>query len=128
MRCLLDSQAFLWFVSGNSRLGDRAREVISDIDNQVLLSIASLWEIAIKSSLGKLDLGRPFAELIPRQLVSNEIEVLPIGIEHLVTLMELPFHHRDPFDRLIIAQAKTERIPVVSSDSAFRDYPVQIVW
>jgi|SRR5436305_4154712 len=128
MRCLLDSQAFLWFVGGDTRLGDRAYEVISDIENQVLLSTASLWEIAIKSSLGKLDLEGSFAELFPRQLVSNEIEILPIGLKHLVTLTELPFHHRDPFDRLIIAQARTEGIPVVSSDAAFRDYQVQIVW
>jgi PIN domain nuclease of toxin-antitoxin system len=92
------------------------------------LSIASLWEIAIKSSLGKLELDQPFAELIQRQLVANEITVLPIKFVHLVGLTGLPFHHRDPFDRLIIAQAIAERVPVVSSDGAFRDYPVQVVW
>ncbi|MEA2604345.1 MAG: hypothetical protein QOF89_5337 [Acidobacteriota bacterium] len=128
MRCLLDSQAFLWFIAGDARLSEQAFETISDIENEVLLSIASLWEISIKSSLGKLDLGQSFAELIQHQLVANEIAVLPIDFVHLVGLTGLPFHHRDPFDRLIIAQAMTEGIPVVSSDGAFRDYPVQVVW
>src|SRR5258707_9054879 len=105
MRCLLDSQAFLWFIVGDARLSGEALETISDIENDILLSMASLWEIAIKSSLGKLDLKQPFAELIPKQLVSNEIALLPIRFEHLVSLLGLPFHHRDPFDRLIIAQA-----------------------
>lgn len=127
MRCLLDSHAFLWFLQGDSRLGQRAREVISEIENEILLSIASLWEIAIKISLEKLELDRPFSDL-SRQLSINEIGLLGIEPRHLVILTDLPFHHRDPFDRLIIAQAISEGLPVLSGDDDFRKYPVQIVW
>jgi PIN domain nuclease of toxin-antitoxin system len=128
MRCLLDSHAFLWFISGDARLSERAHDEISEIRNEVVLSVASLWEIAIKTSLGKLTLGQPFRELISRQLFGNEIGLLPIDPSHLTVLTDLPFHHRDPFDRLIIAQAMVEGIPVLSSDPEFRKYPVQIVW
>jgi PIN domain nuclease of toxin-antitoxin system len=128
MRCLLDSHAFLWFIGGDARLGERALETISDIENEVLLSIASLWEIAIKHSLGKLELAQPFPELVQRQLIANEIELLAINPKHLFTLVDLPFHHRDPFDRLIIAQAISEGIPVLSGDGEFRKYPVQTLW
>jgi len=82
----------------------------------------------IKVSLGKLELMQPFPELIPRQLVENEIEILPIDSRHLSVLLDLPFHHRDPFDRLIIAQAISEGLPVLSGDGEFREYPVRVVW
>jgi PIN domain nuclease of toxin-antitoxin system len=93
----------------------------------MLLSVASLWEIAIKVNLGKLTLDHPFEKLIPEQLSVTEIDRLPIRMEHLVTLLKLPLHHRDPFDRLIIAQALTDGLPVLSSDPEFRKYPVQVV-
>ena len=128
MRCLLDTHTFLWFINGDDRLGKRAREVISNIESEVLLSIASLWEIAIKISLGKLELELSFPELVQRQLIANEIGLLPIDPRHLFTLTDLPFHHRDPFDRLIIAQAMSEGIPVLSGDEEFQSYPVQTVW
>ena len=128
MRCLLDTHTFLWFINGDDRLGKRAREVISNIESEVLLSIASLWEIAIKISLGKLELELLFPELVQRQLIANEIGLLPIDPRHLFALTDLPFHHRDPFDRLIIAQAMSEGIPVLSGDEEFQNYPVQTVW
>src|SRR5262245_31618529 len=127
MRCLLDSHAFLWFVHGDKRLGEQARLTISEIENEVLLSTASLWELAIKVSLDKLELDRPFSDLA-RQLVVNELDLLRIEFKHLLLLMELPFHHRDPFDRLLIAQAISEDIPILTGDPAFRDYPVQVIW
>jgi PIN domain nuclease of toxin-antitoxin system len=128
MRYLLDSHTFLWFISADPRLSERAHDAISEIQNEVMLSIASLWEIAIKTSLGKLTLGQPFRELISRQLLGNEIGLLPIDPSHLTILTDLPFHHRDPFDRLIIAQAMAEGIPVLSGDPEFLKYPVQTVW
>ncbi len=128
MRFLLDTHAFLWFIDGDERLGEQAHGILGDIENEILLSIASLWEIAIKESLGKLDLKQPFEELIPRQLLSNEIGLLPIDLKHLPVLTNLPFHHRDPFDRLLIAQAMSEGMPILSRDPAFREYPVQVIW
>src|SRR5437763_158702 len=128
MRCLLDSHTFLWFVTDDTRLGKRAFDETSNIENEVVVSIASLWELAIKSSLGKLELGKPFRDMIPRELVANEIGLLPIAPKHLFALTDLPFHHRDPFDRLIIAQAMVEGIPLLSDDGEFDKYPVQIIW
>lgn len=127
MRFLLDTHIFLWFIAGSERLRDPARALLVDAENEALLSVASLWEIAIKVNLGKLTLERPFEKLIPEQLSVTEIDRLPIRMEHLVTLLKLPLHHRDPFDRLIIAQALTEGLPVLSSDPEFRKYPVQVI-
>ena len=128
MRFLLDTHVFLWFMTGDERLGEQAHGVLEDIENEILLSLASLWEIAIKSSLNKLHLKRPFGELIPRQLMGNEIGLLPIELKHLTVLTDLPFHHRDPFDRLLIAQAISEHVPILTGDPAFCDYPVQVIW
>jgi PIN domain nuclease of toxin-antitoxin system len=128
MRALLDTSAFLWFISGSDRLSDKARNHISDYNNDLALSIASLWEIAIKTSLGKLELATPFDHLIPAQLEKNAIDILPIELNHLSAIITLEFHHRDPFDRLIIAQGITEQLPVITSDAIFKQYPVDVIW
>ncbi|MDJ0735416.1 MAG: type II toxin-antitoxin system VapC family toxin [Nostocaceae cyanobacterium] len=128
MRILLDTHSFLWFIAGNPKLSSTARSLIEDINNQRLLSVASLWEIAIKQSLGKLTLAMPFDILIPQQLSLNSIDILHIEINHLTVVCTLPFHHRDPFDRLLIAQALVEEIPIVSADSAFDAYSVSRLW
>jgi PIN domain nuclease of toxin-antitoxin system len=128
MRALLDTNSFLWFISGSDRLSIDAKNFIADMQNQLVLSAASLWEIAIKISLGKLDLLQPYGQLIPQQLEENDIAVLPLEIGHLNKVIDLPFHHRDPFDRLIIAQALAEGIPVVSSDAVFSQYAVKLIW
>ncbi len=128
MRVLLDTSAFLWFISGSDRLSAKARNFIADLNNELVLSIASLWEIAIKTSLGKLELFRPFDQLISVQLDKNDIEILPLELNHLSAVITLEFHHRDPFDRLIIAQGITEGLPVITSDSNFTIYPVNIIW
>ncbi|MDP2862423.1 MAG: type II toxin-antitoxin system VapC family toxin [Desulfobacterales bacterium] len=125
---MLDTNSFLWFISGSERLSINAQHLIADLNNQLVLSSASLWEIAIKVSLGKLELLLPYNKLIPEQLEENDINVLPIELSHLNKVIELPFHHRDPFDRLIIAQALTEDIPVVSSDTVFSQYVVKLIW
>jgi PIN domain nuclease of toxin-antitoxin system len=128
MRVLLDTHALIWFLEGDERLSGRARETIAQDDNEVLVSIVSLWEMSIKHSLGKLELGQPFADLIPKQLEANAFGVLGVELTHVIELGTLPYHHRDPFDRLMIAQARVEGLPVVSDDRAFDAYGVQRVW
>ena len=127
MRVLLDTSIFLWFIAGSDKLSINARNLIDDINNELILSVASLWEIAIKVSIGKITLLQPFGQLIPDQLQNNGIEVLPIELKHLSAMIELPFHNRDPFDRLIIAQGIAEGLPVISSDSNFRKYAVEVL-
>lgn len=128
MSALLDTNAFLWFISGNDRLSDTARNYITDFNNELSLSIASLWEIAIKTSIGKLELLKPFDQLIPDQLEKNAIDILPVELKHVSAIINLEFHHRDPFDRIIIAQGLTEQISIITSDSFFTKYPVDIIW
>lgn len=128
IRALLDTHVFVWFIGGEERLSRAARELLQDRENEILISVASLWEIAIKHSLGKLDLERPFAELIPEQLDRQGITILPLELAHLTEVDRLPFHHRDPFDRVIAAQALSERIPVISVDAALDPYGVTRIW
>ena len=128
MQALLDTNSFLWFISGSNRLSVNALKFITDSNNRLVFSSAGLWEIAIKVSIGKLDLLRPYNKLIPQQLEENDINVMPIELSHLAKVIELPFYHRDPFDRLIIAQALTEDLPIVSSDTIFSQYAVRLIW
>ena len=128
MRLLLDTSSFLWFVAGSEKLSGKARELMEDFDNELLLSVASLWEMAIKVSIGKLEMLEGFDRFIPEKLEENEIEILHVQLAHLSEMMKLPFHHRDPFDRLIIAQSISENIPVIARDGIFKEYPVEIRW
>ncbi len=128
MNLLLDTQALLWFVLDDSRLSETARESIVAADGIVYVSPASLWEVAIKISLGKYVLPMPFAAFWDDQLLANDFTLLPISVAHTARVAELPYHHRDPFDRLIIAQSLVEMIPVVSSDELFADYGVERIW
>jgi PIN domain nuclease of toxin-antitoxin system len=128
MRLLLDTHSFLWFIDGSSQLSTRARQLIEDMANERFLSVASLWEIAIKTSVGKLSLGQPFAALIPHQLSINGIALLGITIRHATAVADLPLHHRDPFDRMLAAQAQVEQLLIVSGDPAFDAYGVTRLW
>ena len=128
MRLLLDTHTCLWFLAGDSRLSTTTRAHIEDMRNERLLSIASLWEISIKMSLGKLLAGREFNGLFPQQLTNNAIDLLPIEVAHLARVAILPQHHRDPFDRLLIAQALAEKLPILSADPAFDAYGVHRIW
>ncbi|NKB67657.1 MAG: PIN domain-containing protein [Candidatus Latescibacteria bacterium] len=128
MQVVLDTHSLLWFIMGDNRLSRNVRTIIEDLDNRVLLSVGSLWEIAIKVNIGKLTLLRAYPELFPAELQKNEIEILPIRHKDLTTLATLSLHHRDPFDRLIIAQAINDNIAIATKDGAFQDYPVQIIW
>lgn len=128
MKLLLDTHAFLWFIEGNLNLSKTARSLIEDEENQRFLSIASLWEMAIKVSVNKLTLQTAFTSLVMQQVYGNAIEVLEIRPEHLDVLAKMPFHHKDPFDRLIIAQGIAESIAVISKDREFGKYPVTLFW
>jgi PIN domain nuclease of toxin-antitoxin system len=128
MRFLIDTHVFLWFINGDGRLSQPVRAAIEDEENEVLMSIASVWEIAIKVSVGKLALGKPFADLIPEQIAENEIELIPVSMDDLKVIAILPLHHRDPFDRLLIAQAMTQGIAIASNDSNFAQYGVPLLW
>lgn len=128
MQLLLDTHVFLWFIEGDRRLSSHVRQAIETEENDILLSIASIWEIAIKSNIGKLTLFKPFAELIPEQIADNEIEVTSIHFDDLKLVETLPLHHRDPFDRLLIAQAMSRDIAIASDDSHFRSYDVKLFW
>ena|SRR5205085_11445779 len=127
MKLLLDTHTFLWFIDDNPRLSPRAKALLeSDADS--LLSVGSLWEISIKASIGKLTLAQPFDIFVPQQLADNDIEILPISLAHLGFVSTLPFHHRDPFDRLLIAQAMIEQVPIISADTVFDAYSVERLW
>lgn len=128
MNLLLDTQALLWFVLDDDRLSQEARESIVSADALVFVSPASLWEIAIKMSLGKYALPTPFAAFWDEQMQINDLTLLPISISHISRIANLPFYHRDPFDRLLIAQSLAEDIPIVSSDELFDLYGVDRIW
>lgn len=128
MKYLLDTHSLIWFISGDGQLSPHARHLIEDENNELFISVGSLWEIAIKFSLGKLELGQPFEEFFPQQLEDNSIEVQAITVDHLNNICNLPFHHRDPFDRLLIAQSQVEKLPIISVDAIFDKYGVKRVW
>jgi PIN domain nuclease of toxin-antitoxin system len=127
MKLLIDTHTFLWFITDSSQLSKDALDLLES-DADLLFSTASLWEIAIKVSIGKLTLPMPYRLFITRQLKANRIDKLPIRLPHLTTVASLPLHHRDPFDRMLIAQAIVENFPVVSGDSAFDAYAIKRLW
>jgi PIN domain nuclease of toxin-antitoxin system len=127
MKLLLDTHILIWLLEGNQTLSPKVKQTIEDETNTLYLSIVSLWEIAIKTSLNKLQLETPLEKIICDFVLPSGINILPIDIAHLLTLQTLPFHHRDPFDRLLIAQAKSETLTLVSEDRVFRQYQVDVL-
>ncbi len=128
MKLLLDTHAFIWFVEGNARLSLTTKAAIEDPANEPYLSMASLWEMAIKIGNGKLTLSKPFDAYIDSYMAPNAIAVLPIERPHISAVVTLPHHHRDPFDRLLVAQAAVEQMTLISVDSAFDHYGIQRLW
>ena len=128
MRLLLDTHAFLWFFTDDPKLSAAALTLIAEPTNEIFVSPASYWEVAIKVSIGKYPLHVPFEQFFTEGIEGNSLTILPMEIRHAHELAALPFHHRDPFDRMIIAQAIVERIPVVSVDPAFDSYNVTRLW
>jgi PIN domain nuclease of toxin-antitoxin system len=127
-RFLLDTHVFLWWIDDAPELTTTARQAIAYVGNDCFLSVAGCWEMAIKSSLGKLSLAKPVERFILEQLSANGFTLLNIDIRHLAKVEKMPFHHRDPFDRLLIAQALTEKLIIVSADRVFFDYGVKVLW
>jgi len=128
MKILLDTHAFLWFIAGDSKLSDKAKTSIEDDSNEKIVSMASMWEMAIKISIGRLKVSEPFELLIPRQIQINGFELLPIQFEHVCRVSSLPFHHRDPFDRLLVSRCMVEKCAIISRDTAFDSYQIKRLW
>jgi PIN domain nuclease of toxin-antitoxin system len=128
MKILLDTHAFLWMITDDGRLSNTARQAFMDSENTLFLSAASLWEICVKKSIGKLSLRSDWLQTIQEEIKINAIQWLPIEIPHCAAVAELPFHHRDPFDRMLIAQALVENMRLLSRDSLFSAYDIERVW
>lgn len=128
MRYLLDTHTFIWFINDSPMLSKTAKEYLEFPQNTLFLSIATIWEMAIKISLGKLIIPEPFTDFINQQLEENAISLLEIKTDHLGILTSLPFHHRDPFDRLLISQSKHENLPVIGKDLIFDEYQINRIW
>jgi len=128
MRVLIDTHVFLWWVEGDRVLPVKARAALADQDNECLFSLVSAWELAIKAGLGKLKLAIPVRRYVVEHVAANGFRILDIRMAHIGRVEALATHHGDPFDRLLIAQALEEKLPVVSADPVFRDYGVKRIW
>ena len=128
MKFIADTHAFLWFITDSERLSPKAKTFLEASESDRVLSAASIWEIAIKTSLGKLSFKKPLEELLPEQIRLNYFQVLDISSEHALRVAGLPMLHRDPFDRMIVAQALVERLPILSNDGALDGYGVRRLW
>ncbi|MBU4444954.1 type II toxin-antitoxin system VapC family toxin [bacterium] len=128
MKYLSDTHALLWIVDRNSQLSNTAREIYLDEDNEILISSASIWEMAIKISLKRLIIPGNLQEFVKEHVIGNNIQILNISLSHIYRLETLQYHHRDPFDRLLISQAIEENIPIISSDNRFDQYGVNRIW
>ncbi|MEX0690638.1 MAG: type II toxin-antitoxin system VapC family toxin [Gemmatimonadales bacterium] len=127
MKILLDTQCWLWMITNPDRLSPHAQRLLTDGDNTLWLSVASVWEIAIKHGLGKLRLPTSPTVYVPAQLAATRVASMVIQPEHALRVGELPPHHRDPFDRLVIAQAQLERMPIMTADPRFHEYDVDVL-
>jgi len=128
MRYLLDTHTFIWFVTDSSRLSIEVKKLIEEDYNEKIFSVVSIWEMAIKHSVGRLSFDIPFPQFIEREMRLNSMELMQIKVTHINIISSLPLHHRDPFDRLLIAQALFENMPILSVDTAFDAYAVQRIW
>lgn len=128
MKLLLDTHAFIWWDSEPAKLSPQALALCQDRQHLLLLSVVSLWEIQIKLQLGKLKLALPLKEIVEGQQRTNNMEILPVTLAHVLTLENLPVHHKDPFDRLLVAQAIVEEAVLISGDPNIARYPVRVIW
>lgn len=124
MSFLLDTHTFVWFIGGSPKVSPDARKLIENNPGELYLSVVSIWEIAIKVSTGKLTLHDTFTSVFPPLLISNGIQIINIKYDHAALVAKLPYHHRDPFDRMLIAQAMVEQMSIISIDSSFDAYPI----
>ena len=126
MNVLLDTHALLWALSDESRLSERVRKILPNAS--IWFSVASLWEILIKARTGRMALPRPTGPFVMSKLRLNGVRILPVTADHVLRIESLPDHHRDPFDRMLIAQSLQEKLPLVTSDRVFARYPVEVIW
>lgn len=127
MRTLIDTQIFIWSLQERHKLSDSAASLLDNPGNQIFLSLASIWEIQIKMDIGKFELSQNLSETIALQQRENNLQLLPIEPRHIYALSNLPMHHRDPFDRLLLAQSDVEKMPILSADAVFDQYDAQIL-
>jgi PIN domain nuclease of toxin-antitoxin system len=127
MDVLIDTQVLIWNFENNPKLSSKTKQIINDINNHIFVSIASFWEITIKVNINKLKIPVSINEMIEKAL-SLDYSILPISARHLSTLENLPLHHRDPFDRIIISSAISENLPIISVDSNFDKYSIELIW
>ena len=128
MKYLLDTMVWLWSVGPSKTIGTAGLEILASREEEIYLSAASSWEIAIKTRLGKFQLPEPPGRYVPKRLIDQGIRSLPINQDHSLKVYDLPSHHSDPFDRIIIAQAIVEDMVVLTSDRVFEKYPIDVVW
>lgn len=128
MKLLIDTHTFLWLAADSSKLSPKAQQLLSDDTNEIYLSVASLWEMAIKIGLGKLQVAKPLAALVAEQQQANRIQLLFIQPGHTFAVQDLPPHHKDPFDRMLVMQAQAESLTLVTQDSTLNRYLLSIVW
>ncbi|MCX8037916.1 MAG: type II toxin-antitoxin system VapC family toxin [Candidatus Sumerlaeia bacterium] len=128
MKLLFDAHAFLWWVSEHEKMSSRALGLCKSGENTLAVSVVSIWEIVIKTQLGKMVLDMPLDQIVAHEVQANGILVLPVFLSHIYELRDLPPYHRDPFDRLLVAQARAEGYSIVSADSVLQRYPVEIIW
>jgi PIN domain nuclease of toxin-antitoxin system len=128
MRLLLDTHTFLWWINDSAELSTKSRKAITNAGNECFLSLASCWEMAIKASLNKLRLAQPLERFVPEHIAANGFRLLGVDFSHIAETEGLPFHHRDPFDRLLVAQAMTENLTIVSADAVLSRYGVKRIW
>lgn len=128
MRALIDTHVFLWWNAGDERLSDRARAFVSDAGNEIVVSAASAWEIALKAARGRLELPLPAEQYVPERMSQDGFVALDIQLGHVLSAAGLPPHHADPFDRVLVAQALAEGIPIVTADERIKQYRVDTIW
>jgi PIN domain nuclease of toxin-antitoxin system len=128
MKFIADTHAFIWFITDSPQLSAQAKKLFESPESERLLSIASIWEIAIKTNLGKLSFDKPLEQFLPEQIALNYIRLLDISLLHALRVANLPLHHRDPFDRMIVAQSLVENLPILSDDGVLDAYGVKRVW
>jgi PIN domain nuclease of toxin-antitoxin system len=128
MKALLDTHVFLWHVAGDRRLSARCRNLIESADRELFLSVAGVWEIVLKHQLGRLTLDRPPGQYVRHYMRELRLRSMPIKLKHVLHMPQLPLHHRDPFDRIQIAQARVESMPILTRDSLISKYDVPVLW
>jgi PIN domain nuclease of toxin-antitoxin system len=127
LKILLDTHVFLWFFDGDPRMSRKARTALTDPANEPFISAASVWEMTVKASLGRLQLPLAVGDYVAEKILRG-FHVLPLELPHAARVQTLPFIHQDPFDRMIVAQALVENMPLVSADTYIRQYPVTVLW